>query len=374
MTNTKAPTEKSSRQVRRLQERRFQKAPVQRLTETILARGAEAKEVALALTKGYLTDAEVQAWRTDLEKRLETITQHPEQNLGHMEEEIARSSRELSRLMAERAAQAKANATPCQCLRCRRELADTRLLCRGIDSRFGHLVIWRRYGWCPKCQTWQFPADHALGLAPKAAASPYVQELCALLLTKMPPEQAVAVAQRLGLDLSRCLLHREAHRQGLKAQALRSARVAQPDSWETIQQLAANSEGSEGPPSQPFTLVIEIDAWNIRERDHWGQTEALRKAGEKLERWHWVYMATVFRLDHRGQTAGERAAHQPARLRRHPPGPGSPQRSTLPRGHPARLGPRPGSARYRRWRPLDLEPRQGPLPQRPAAFGPLPWR
>jgi hypothetical protein len=143
-----------------------------------------------------------------------------------------------------------------------------------------------------------------LGLAKKAAASPYVQEICGLLVTKMPPEQAVAVAQRLGLDLSRCLLHREAHRQGLKAQARRSETVAQLDTWEKLQQLARDNQG---PPSAPFTLVIEIDAWNIRERDDWGQTKALRQQGKKVERWHWVYMATVFRLDHRGQTAGQRS-------------------------------------------------------------------
>jgi hypothetical protein len=71
-----------------------------------------------------------------------------------------------------------------------------------------------------------------------------------------------------------------------------------------IQHLARYSEG---PPPQPFTLVIEIDAWNIRERDDWGQTEALRAQGKKPERWHWVYLATVFRLDHRGHTAGDRA-------------------------------------------------------------------
>ena len=47
--------------------------------------------------------------------------------------------------------------------------------------------------------------------------------------------------------------------------------------------------------------------WDIRERDNWGKTKELRKAGEKLDRWHWVYMATVFRLDHRGQNAGKRA-------------------------------------------------------------------
>jgi hypothetical protein len=36
-------------------------------------------------------------------------------------------------------------------------------------------------------------------------------------------------------------------------------------------------------------MVIEIDAWNIRERDDWGKTQAKLKRGEKIERWHWVY-------------------------------------------------------------------------------------
>jgi hypothetical protein len=300
-------TEKPTRQVRRARARQPQPTQDRRLAEEIVGKGqaqaAAAAEAAL-VTKAHLTDAELQAWRTDFEARLQRIQQHPEQNLGHIEEALAAAAKEPLRLMAQRAAQAKANATACQCLQCQHSLTDQKYLCRGIDSRFGHLVIWRHYGWCPRCEAWQFPADHALGLAKKAAASPYVQEIAALLVTKMPPEQAVAVAERLGLDLSRCLLQREAHRQGLKAQALRSERVAQLDTWESLQKLAGDTEG---PPTQPFTLVIEIDAWNIRERDDWGQTEALRQQGKKVERWHWVYMATVFRLDHRGQTAGQRA-------------------------------------------------------------------
>jgi hypothetical protein len=265
---------------------------------------AAAAAAAAAVTKGQLTDAELQAWRTDLEARLEIIQQHPEENLGHIEEAVAAAAKEPLRLLTQRAAQAKANATPCQCRKCQHHLTDQKYLSRTIDSRFGRLVIWRRYGWCPHCEAWQFPADYALGLASHAPASPYVQEISALLVTKMPPEQAVPVAQRLGLDLSRCLLHREAHRQGLKAQARRAESLAQLDTWESLQKLARDTEG---PPSQPFTLVIEIDAWNIRERDDWGQTKALRQQGKKVERWHWVYMATVFRLDHRGQTAGQRA-------------------------------------------------------------------
>ncbi len=301
------PTEKPSRQVRRALARQSQAVQDQCLTQEIVAKGvaqAEAAATAAAVTKGCLTEAELQAWRTDYEARLRTIEEHPEQNLGHIEEAVAAAAKEPLRLLTQRAAQAKANATPCQCLECHHELTNQKHLSRGIDSRFGRLSIWRRYGWCPQCETWQFPADHALGLAKKAAASPYVQEISGLLVTKMPPEQAVAVAQRLGLDLSRCLLHREAHRQGLKAQARRSETVAQLDTWENLQQLARDTEG---PPTAPFTLVIEIDAWNIRERDDWGQTKALRQQGKKAERWHWVYMATVFRLDHRGQTAGQRS-------------------------------------------------------------------
>ena len=42
------------------------------------------------------------------------------------------------------------------------------------------------------------------------------------------------------------------------------------------------------------------------ERDLWGQTAALRAQGQPLSRWHWVYVGTVFRLDHRGETAGQR--------------------------------------------------------------------
>ena len=307
-------TDHPSRPVRRARARQAQKgtrptqeAQTQQITQEIIAHGtaqAAAAAHAAALTKGYLTDAELQAWRTDMEARLQRIQQHPEQNLGHMEEALAAAAQEPLRLLAQRAAQAKANATPCQCRECQRELSAQKFLARGIDSRFGHLLIWRRYGWCGHCQTWQFPADHALGLAKSAPASPYVQEISALLVTKMPPEQAVPVAQRLGLDLGRCLLHREAHRQGLKAQEQRAQTLAQLDTWEGLQQLACHTQG---PPTQPFTLVIEIDAWNIRERDDWGQTKTLRQQGKKPERWHWVYMATVFRLDHRGQSAGERA-------------------------------------------------------------------
>ena len=308
MTNSSIAKDKTRRAPAKVRQAiRQTQAINEQLTDNIMAEGgalANAAAKAAALSKGGLTEAEIQVWVKDLDARLAVMAQHPEQNLGHLEEQIARSAKEPLRLVAERAAQAKANATPCSCRDCQLPLVSQKYLARTIDSRFGPLRIFRGYGWCPQCQEWHFPADYALGLAKKAPASPYLQEISALLVSKMPPEQACLVAERLGLDLSRCTLDREARRQGLKAELMRAQTIAQLDTWEGIQQLASQTDG---PPAQPFTLIIEIDAWNIRERDDWGQTKALREQNKKPERWHWVYMATVFRLDHRGQTAGARA-------------------------------------------------------------------
>lgn len=304
MTKTPQLTTEPSRQVRRARARAKVADQSPDLTQTIVD-AAAAKAAAAALAQAQLAETEVQAWLKDMDARLAVIFNHPEQNLGEIEEQLARSIQEPLRLLAQRAAQVKANAVPCLCPKCHGTLREQRWLSRTIHSRFGPLTLWRRYGVCPQCAEWHFPADYALGLGRKAPASPYVQEISALLVSKMPVEQAVLVAERLGLDLSRCGMHQEAHRQGLKAQDWRAQFVGQLDTWEQIQQVAGAA--AQGPPIQPFTLVIEIDAWNIRERDNWGKTKELREQGEKIERWHWVYMATVFRLDHHGQTAGKRA-------------------------------------------------------------------
>ena len=58
-------------------------------------------------------------------------------------------------------------------------------------------------------------------------------------------------------------------------------------------------EEPSGRQDEPFVLVIEIDAWNIRERTHWGQAEEIRKKGEKPDHWHWVCTGTVFALKDR---------------------------------------------------------------------------
>jgi hypothetical protein len=166
----------------------------------------------------------------------------------------------------------------------------------------------RARGWCRKCKTWRFPADHFLGLAETASCSPGVQEMAALAVSKPPVAEASAVIERLtGVKLPRATLDREARRQGQRAAGKRQVMDEQMSrgAGAEPQVPALRSPGT----VEPFTLVIEIDAWNIRERnaEQWGRTEQLRQAGQEPEWWHWVYGGTCFRLSQRVQTAGGRS-------------------------------------------------------------------
>jgi hypothetical protein len=121
----------------------------------------------------------------------------------------------------------------------------------------------------------------------------------------MPCEQAEPVAQRVaGIQLSRSTMAREAQRQGERAIQMRQEQTSAPAVLAPAKPQAA--VGLDQPP-KPFTLVIQMDTWNIRERDDWGQTQARLKRGEKIERWHWVYTATCFRLEQRIRKGKRRA-------------------------------------------------------------------
>jgi hypothetical protein len=174
---------------------------------------------------------------------------------------------------------------------------------RTVQSQFGPIEFNRFYGFCPVCQKHAAPADHRLGLHEHAKASPRVQEIAALSVLRAPADQAAEDILRLtGIEISASTLHREARRQGGRALELR-----EKEEWLTQHAEGIEFLQSQAPEVTPHaTMVIEIDAWNIRERDHWGQTAALQKAGKETGRWHWVYTGTVFLLDQRGKTASGR--------------------------------------------------------------------
>ena len=249
----------------------------------------------------------VSAWAERLSAGLSRSVQASDHTLGHLEEEILHQTHEVERALLTEVAQQKADATPPVCPVCGHKLTRrTRGHERTYQTRFGPITLRRLRGWCRRCRQWSFPADHALGVADTGGASPAVQELAALAVSKMPVAEAGAVLERMaGVKLPRATLDREARRQGRRAERERTQRDQQMRTAEGVQQSVP--ERQRVGPREPFTLVIEMDAWNIRERDAWGQTEARRAAGEEPSRWHWVYGGTCFRLSQRVQTEGGRS-------------------------------------------------------------------
>jgi hypothetical protein len=251
----------------------------------------------VAAGEDRLLERDLAQWREDLRRRLEQVHSHPEQGLGFIEEHIRQASLRLQCLLVQKEMQTKANQVAEVCPDCHGPLHHKkRRVVRWIGAYCGPVKLARTHGWCPHCEQWVFPADRALGLRADSTASPLVQEMCALLVSKMPAEQAEALSLRVtGRSLSRSTLAREAQRQGDQALAVRRQLVEAPP-W-----VAPDRKGPTGldPLVEPFTLVIQIDAWNIRERDHWGQTPKRRRQNLKVDRWHWVYTATCFRLSHR---------------------------------------------------------------------------
>jgi hypothetical protein len=247
---------------------------------------------------------DVKLWMERVQVKLEAaVATNP--SMGTLERLIEVELKALGRPILEHAVQQVADQQPLRCPHCAGDLlVETYRRRRGIAAMFGELHFLRDYGLCPRCHRRFYPADAVLGLHVRAPASPRVQEICALMVLESPAGQAQENLRRLsGLELGQATMHREARRQGERALALRRTDADLGKSLEGIAQLASRARA----PSVPFTLVIEIDAWNIRERDAWGQTRRLRQKGEDPSRWHWVYTGTIFRLDQRGKTASGRA-------------------------------------------------------------------
>lgn len=240
-------------------------------------------------------------WQARLTAGLNQSVQASDQTLGHLEEQILQQTRGLERQLLAEAAQKKADQTPPVCPVCGHKLSRrTHDHARTFHTRFGPVTVKRLRGWCRRCQQWRYPADQAMGLSDTGGASPSVQEMAALTVSKMPVQEASAVIERLaGVQLPPATLDREARRQGQRADQQRTQLDEQMRTGQGAEQMLPL-------PPQPFTLVIELDAWNIRERDDWGHSAQKRAAGQEPQRWHWAYGGTCFRLDQRVESEGGR--------------------------------------------------------------------
>lgn len=220
------------------------------------------------------------------------------QDLGHLEESLKKPMAQFQSRVLEAAAQRRADQAEPICPRCARPLTRRQKLARSILTSQGEIELARVRGWCGKCRAWRCPADEALGV--EGGHSPLVREMAALFASKMPlAEASVALGRAAGIHLPTTTLDRVAKRAADHALAKRGqmdGQAAQGGEALARQRVAA-------PPS---TLVVMLDAWNIRERDDFGNSKALRKKGLEPKRWRWVWMGTVFGLSRRARK-GDRA-------------------------------------------------------------------
>lgn len=204
----------------------------------------------------YVTGLE--GWAATMEATLQHTVQCADHGMGHLEEQLTVGTQELQRQALERAAQAKAAATPPRCPVCGHKLTrQERGHERTVTTRFGPVTIRRTRGWCARCHHWRFPADTALRLGQTGTASPAVQEAAALLVAQMPAAAAAAIWERLtGVKCSPSTLEREARRQGQRAQQQREELNAVWADWDSL--VAAAQAAKPSVPTTPFTLVMRL--------------------------------------------------------------------------------------------------------------------
>lgn len=100
-----------------------------------------------------------------LVKEVASFVRASDQNLGHLEAQVASDAQELLRQAVEAGAQQKADATDLRCPTCHRAL--TRPSAghpRTFGTRFGPVTVRRTRGFCKRCGKWRVPADTTLGL------------------------------------------------------------------------------------------------------------------------------------------------------------------------------------------------------------------
>jgi len=112
-----------------------------------------------------------------LDEGIKHFVHASDQNLEHLEVQIAQQTQELLRQATEAGAQARADATPPVCPVCQHML----MRCsaehlRSFDTRHGPVSVRRTRGYCKRCRKWCVPADTALGLDDTAGYSPAVQD------------------------------------------------------------------------------------------------------------------------------------------------------------------------------------------------------
>ncbi len=164
----------------------------------------------------------------------------------------------------------------------------------------GTVCVSTLYGQDPQSREWLNPLREEWGLGPQQVMSPVLEErLCFTATLTGSYESAARVAQKWGTEADDSTIHAHVQEAGTWAEALREERIERALDPETRADVVR--EAGEDLPASPFSLVIMMDGWMIRERgEQWG----LKPPETKADRVEWREMKSgiIFRLEDRGAT------------------------------------------------------------------------
>jgi hypothetical protein len=205
-----------------------------------------------------------------------------------LETSILEEGREWTRQQLQVRLQRAADALPVMCPHSGQPLRALRTVTLPLKTPVGEIQLHVPYGQSPVTRQWHNPVRQTWKLAPHQRTSPEL----ARRLTQTAPwinsyEKAAHVATTWGCPISDDLVRDTVQRVGAQIEATTFAPPLPP------------------PQERPFTLVIMMDGWMVRERGpDWGARS--QKHGLERVAWHEVKSAVIYRLEQRAETPGGR--------------------------------------------------------------------
>jgi hypothetical protein len=222
-----------------------------------------------------------------------------------LEMDVLAEGREWTRQRLQERLQAEADAIGEVCPDSGLLLKDVRQRPITLHSCVGLVTVMAAYGFSKQTGRWLSPAREHWHLEPWQRITPELEQRVNYSATHTGSyEKAAAMATRRGSPVSDDLVHKHVQRIGERAQ---ERPLPQP-------------EPAPAPERElPFSLVIMMDGWMVRER---GPDWAMPPEAPAPERvaWHEVKSAVIYRLDHRAETATGRGVLTQKKVVACPPG------------------------------------------------------
>jgi hypothetical protein len=224
-------------------------------------------------------------------------------SLRKIEKEVLEEGREWTRKRLQERLQAIADATEPVCAQSGLVLKRQCKTSFTLTTVSGPVRIEALRGYASAREAWVCPVREQWGLIPWARLSPELEErLSGTAIETGSFEKAAIVAIRWGSPVSDDAIHALVQRAGQRAQQIDQPPPPPPK----VQEV-------------PFSLVIMIDGWMVRERGRdWG-TPPTASPQERVS-WREVKSAVIYRLESRGENAAGRGMIVEKKVVAVPPG------------------------------------------------------